>query len=128
MPSTFRPTALVVETNYLIASVIEFPLTHHGYRVLMAANAEEALALLNAYPVQVALIDFRLQHGAPEGLVAKLMARGVPFIFCTAASADEVNERFPGALVMQKPFSDDQLLATLATVSRPGVFPLAQGA
>lgn len=36
-------TALVVETNYLIASGIEAPLVAAGYEVLIATSPEEAL-------------------------------------------------------------------------------------
>jgi DNA-binding response OmpR family regulator len=114
-PSTVR-TALVVETNYLIASVIETPLLEAGYRVAIAPDIEEAFALLDSQDVHLALIDFRLQHAEPEGLVSKLKQRGIPFIFCTAASAEEVYEHFPDARVMPKPFSDADLLAAVAAL------------
>jgi CheY-like chemotaxis protein len=107
---TSRPTALVVETNYLVASVFEAPLVAAGYRVMIATNPEEAFELLDREDIRLALIDFRLQHGEPNGLVARLLRSGVPFIFCTAASADEVLEHFPDARVMAKPFSDEALL------------------
>jgi DNA-binding response OmpR family regulator len=110
------PTALVVETNYLIASVMEAPLLHAGYRVAIAAHPDEAFALLDARDIRLALIDFRLQHGEPEGLVARLRQRGIPFIFCTAASVEEVFEHFPNARVMLKPFSDEELLAAVAAL------------
>jgi DNA-binding response OmpR family regulator len=114
-----RPTALVVETNFLIASVIEAPLAAAGYRVLVAVEAAEALEILGAEQVQVALIDFRLQHIEPEGLVHALGGHNVPFIFCTAASVEEVNEHFPEARVVTKPFSDDQLVAAVAALHTP---------
>ncbi len=106
-------TALVVETNYLIASVIELPLAQASYEVLIATTPEEAFAFLDGRMVDLAVIDFRLQHGGPDGLVAKLKARGVPFIFCTAASPEEVVEHFPEARVVAKPFSDEDLLAAV---------------
>ena len=107
-------TAIVVETNFLIASVIEAPLVNVGYRVVIATDLDEALALLAAEPIHLAVIDFRLQHAEPEGLVAALRRNNVPFIFCTAASVEEVCEHFPGARVMEKPFSDDALLSAIA--------------
>ncbi|RYE49817.1 MAG: response regulator [Hyphomicrobiales bacterium] len=112
----FPRTAIVVETNFLIASVIEAPLVSAGYRVLIATEPEEAFALMDAHEVHLALIDFRLHHAEPEGLVAKLKQRGIPFIFCTAASVEEVFEHFPDARVMEKPFSDDELLAAVAAM------------
>ena len=113
----FSNTALVVETNYLIASVIELPLAQAGYDVLIATTPEEAFAFLDGRMIHLAVIDFRLQHGGPDGLVAKLEARGVPFIFCTAASPEEVVEHFPGARVVAKPFSDEQLLAAVLALT-----------
>lgn len=111
-----KPTALVVETNYLIASVIEAPLLDAGYQVVIAANPDEAFALLEAREISLALIDFRLQHAEPEGLVARLRQRSVPFVFCTAATVEEVAEHFPNARVMLKPFSDQELLAAVAAI------------
>lgn len=112
----FPCTAMVVETNFLIASVIETPLVNAGYRVLIGTDPDEAFTLLDAHDVHLAVIDFRLQHGEPEGLVARLKRRGIPFIFCTAASLEEVCEHFPNARVMLKPFSDDELLAAVAAL------------
>ncbi len=107
---------MVVETNYLIASVIEAPLLGAGYRVIIATDPDEAFALLDREAVHLALIDFRLQHAEPEGLVARLTQQGIPFIFCTAASIEEVVEHFPDARVMPKPFSDQALLAAVAAL------------
>jgi len=113
-------TAMVVETNYLIASVIEAPLLSAGYRVTIATDIDEAFALLAGQRIQLAVIDFRLQHAEPEGLVARLRQEGVPFIFCTAASVEEVFEHFPDARVMPKPFSDQDLLAAVAELVHSG--------
>jgi len=109
-------TAMVVETNYLIASVIEAPLLQSGFAVVIATSSEEALQVLAAGQVHLALIDFRVEHGGSDGLVARLQQLGVPYIFCTAASFEEVHEHFPNARVMAKPFSDDDLLAAVATM------------
>lgn len=110
------PTALVVETNYLIASAMEAPLLQAGYRVAIAAHPDETFALLDTSDIVLALIDFRLQHAEPEGLVARLRQRGIPFILCTAASVEEVFEHFPNVPVMLKPFSDEELVAAAAAV------------
>ncbi len=109
-------TAMVVETNYLIASVIEMPLLSAGYRVTIATDTDEAFALLAAGGIHLALIDFRLQHAEPAGLVNRLRENGIPFIFCTAASVEEVSEHFPHARVMPKPFSDQDLLGAVAAL------------
>ena len=110
-------TALVVESDYLIASVIEMPLAAAGYDVLIATTPQEAFAYMAGRQVHIALIDFRLQHAYPDGLVARLKARNVPYIFCTAASPDEVLEVFPVALVVPKPFRDEDLLSAVSAAT-----------
>jgi CheY-like chemotaxis protein len=114
MENSNSRTALVVESNYLVASVIEAPLAIAGYRVFIATNPAEAFAVLDTEPVELALIDFRLQHAAPEGLVAKLKTMDIPFVFCTAAAVEEVFEHFPDARIVQKPFTEEQLLAAVS--------------
>lgn len=112
-----QPTALIVETNYLIAAGIAATLAAASYHVVIATTAEEAFTHLAEGKIQIALIDFRLQHGDPEGLVAKLNAYQVPFLFCTAASPEEVLEVFPGVHVIPKPFSDEELLQAVSRVA-----------
>lgn len=109
-------TALVVETNYLVASVIEDPLRVSGFRVIVAVDEDEARVVINSQDLEVAVIDFRLAHGGPDGLVRSLEAAGVPYLFCTASSTEEVAEHFPKAAVLQKPFDDKMLLAVLQQV------------
>lgn len=110
------PTTLVVEPNFLIASVIEAPLLKAGYKVAIATDPDEAFALLDGREVRLALIDFRLGHAEPDGLVARLKQRAIPFIFYTAATTEEVCEHFPDARVISKPCSDDELLAAVASL------------
>lgn len=115
-----KVTALVVETNYLIASAIEMPLAKDGFEVVIASDDKHARETLGSRRFDIAIIDFRLQHGGPDGLVAQLEAQSIPYFFCTAASAEEVSEHFPGARVVEKPFGDDALLSLVAElVTKP---------
>lgn len=120
-------TALVVETNYLIASAIEAPLAQHGFTVVVATSDEEAYQVLASNRIQIAIIDFRLQHGGPDGLVKRLEAASIPYVFCTAASTEEVIEHFPGARVVEKPFGDDMLLLLVAELTNIPDFQNAAG-
>lgn len=107
-------TVLVVETNYLIASAIESPLAEAGFKVVVAVTDDEVVTALNNERIHVSVIDYRLQHGGPEGLVSRLHKAGIPYIFCTSASTQEVVEHFPNARVVEKPFGDDLLLSLVA--------------
>lgn len=117
---TNAPRALVVETNFLVASAIEDPLAQAGYTVVVATTVDEARAAIASYQIDVAIIDFRLQHGAADGLLARLAAAGIPYLFCTAATSAEVTENFPGARVIEKPFLDSMLIAAVSQVAAAG--------
>lgn len=114
-------TALIVETNFLIAAAIEALLADAGHTTLVATTPEEATHLLASSQIDVALIDFRLQHGDPDGLIHQLRGQNVPFVFCTAALSEEVAEVFPGARIIAKPFSDADLLAEIAALGRASI-------
>lgn len=118
-------TVLVVETNFLIASAVEGPLLREGFKVVVAMDEAEADAAIASSDIEVAIIDFRLQHGGPKDLASRLTALGIPYIFCTASSTAEVIEHFPGAHILEKPFSDDTLLASVTTALRPQAEPPA---
>src|ERR1700712_29663 len=105
-----RKLVLVVETNYLIAGSVEGPLLAAGFDVVVAVDVVQARAAIGSVKLSIAIIDFRLQHGHPDGLVAQLQTAGIPYVFCTAASTVEVVENFPDARVIEKPFGDDVLL------------------
>jgi len=111
-------TALVVETNYLIASAIEKPLIESGFKVVVALDEAQAREAILSHDIGVAIIDFRLPYAGPEGLVAQLDAARVPYIFCTGASTEEVVEHFPSARVLEKPFGDDLLLSLVSEATR----------
>lgn len=93
-----------------------------GYRVAVPIDVDEAMALLDGQNVQLAPVDFRLQHAEPDGLVARLNGYGIPLIFCTAASLEEVREHFPEVSILQRPFNDDDLLAVATLVSPQGSY------
>lgn len=111
---TSHVTALVIETNYLIASAIEVPLTDHGFKVIIAITEAEIRAAIATSQIQIAIIDFRIHHSSPGGLIAWLDAAKVPYVFCTAATTAEVVKHFPGSRIIEKPFVTDQLLSLVA--------------
>lgn len=111
---------MVLEANYLIASGLQEPLAKAGFEVAIATDPDEAFTLLEARNVHLALIDFRLQHAEPDGLVTKLKQRAIPFIFYTAATAEEVFEHFPDARVILKPCTDDDLMAAVSALVSNG--------
>lgn len=106
---------LVLDDEFLIAIELESILSAVGHQVLSAVNTGEARELLSARPVDVAVLDFRMGHGATE-LAQELYAAGLPLLFCTGSLPEEVHAVFPGAPVLAKPFSGDDLIRAVAGV------------
>ena len=104
--------ALVVDDEFLIAVELEAILTAGGYHVLSAVNVTEARHLASLRPIDVAVLDFRMGAGAVD-FARELQARGVPTLFCTGSTLDEVHAVFPATPVIAKPFSSDDLLASV---------------
>lgn len=110
--SNVRPTALVVDDEFLIAVELEATLQDAGYVVLTAVTPAEAHQIVERQKIDVAVLDFRMGSESLE-LATALRSRSVPFVFCTGALRDEVDARFPGTPMVGKPFTASELLAII---------------
>jgi two-component system cell cycle sensor histidine kinase/response regulator CckA len=63
---TGRGTILVADDNDALRSLLESILSREGYRVVEAADAEDAVRLLREEEIDAALLDVRL--GADDGV------------------------------------------------------------
>ena len=121
--SDTRPL-LVVEDDGLIRMDLVFMLEDMGYSVIEAANADQALAVLEARPVGAILTDIDMP-GSMDGLsLARLAAERWPetAIVIISGRYSPPQERLPdSARFLTKPISEDVLLSTLAGIafSRP---------
>ena len=93
---TSRGAILILEDEYLIATLIAEHVTASGYRVVgPAAAADRAQELVNEMGIDAALLDVRLTGGRRSfDLAVRLQAMRVPFAFVTAFS----QAMFPAAL------------------------------
>jgi len=118
MQANRRATLLIVEDEPLLRVLIVDILVDHGYGVLEAGNANEAIELLNAgADVQVLLTDVRMP-GALDGIeLARRVAHIRPEIKILIMSAwiypraDAVPE---GARFIAKPYLPTALLGEIA--------------
>ncbi|MBA2772002.1 MAG: response regulator [Pseudomonadota bacterium] len=109
--------AFIIEDDYLIAQSLRDMLERVGFTKFSFARSEDA-AVQGSAEQQIDLItaDVRLLPGdgvdAVEAICAK---RQIPVIFITGY-ADELKERAPGAMVVQKPIDRQELNAAVAEV------------
>jgi AmiR/NasT family two-component response regulator len=119
METKARPTILVVDDDRLVRVTIVSGLREQGYTVFEAESGEEAMVLALSQPVDLALLDIRMEGLSGIELAQQLRTHtSVPVMFLTAhGDADLVNEAIEqGALgYMVKPVDLPQLLPAIAT-------------
>ena len=102
--------AFIIEDDYLIGQSLRDMLERLGFTRFSFARSEDA-AIMGATEQQIDLItaDVRLLPGdglnAVEAICTK---RQMPVIFITGY-ADELTERAPDAIVVQKPIKSEEL-------------------
>ena len=107
--------AFIIEDDYLIAQSLRDMLEPMGFSRFSFARSEDA-AVQGSAEQQIDLItaDVRLLPGDGLNAVEVMCAkRQIPVIFITGY-ADELKERAPDAIVVQKPIDRDELKAAVA--------------
>lgn len=117
---------LVVEDEALIAMDIEAQLIAAGFEVIgPAGTIEEALACIEEMPFDAALVDANVR-GRPVGDIAgALSARGIPFAFATGYGRSALPAGFQEQRMLAKPFTSEDLVATIDMLLRPDDGPAA---
>lgn len=114
---------LVVEDDRAIAEGLRDLLSGEGYEVSVAATQDDALALLNARPFDLALLDVSLPQGNGFSVcaAARAVAPQMPVIFLTA-SDDEYSTvaglDMGAADYIAKPFRARELLSRMRAALR----------
>ena len=115
-------TILLVEDDEAVRTLVTFMLMRAGYNVLEAADPDEALAVADTFSgaIDLLLTDVVLPTMYGPKLAAALAARGhAPKTLYTTGYSSGVFSRIqverPKDLV-KKPFSPDQLLATVEAI------------
>lgn len=110
-------TVLVVEDEALVAGDIAAAIEGAGGRVVGPAyHLRDALELLAACPVDIAVLDVNLDGENVFSLADALSAKDIPFVFVTGHSTDVIPERFRGRPWLQKPYTLPSLLKSVAAV------------
>lgn len=109
--------AYIIEDDYLIAKDLQDMLEDLGFTRFSFARSEDA-AILGANDGSIDLItaDVRLLPGDGVTAVEAICAeRNLPVLFITAYR-EELEERKPDAIVLQKPIKKDELASAIRTV------------
>ncbi len=116
------PLVLVVDDEPLVREVVGRYLERDGYRVMVAADGDEALRLLGSATPELVVLDVMLPGVGGLDVLADLRRRGeVPVILLTARGeeADRVLGLELGADdYVVKPFSPRELTARVRSVLR----------
>lgn len=122
-----RPPVLVVDDDPGIRDVLAAVLSDGGYRVLVAADGDEALALADGDPPDVILLDLVMPLFDAAGFCRAYRERGgtAPVVLISAAPPDDVEAAVApcgAAAWILKPFDADELLRQVRElVARRGV-------
>jgi DNA-binding response OmpR family regulator len=112
---------LIVEDEFLVALQLEDILTDAGHTVVGIVPDRAAVQALNE-PPEVALVDLNLRDGPSGPIIAWILAEkyGTVIVYVTA-NPGQIGTPAPTAIgVVQKPFSQDAILAAVA-LARHGV-------
>ena len=108
---------LVVEDEMLILIMIEDMLADLGCKsVTSATTIDKALALIKAKVFDVALLDVNLDGNDSHPVGEALSARGVPFVYSTGNTGQNVRDGYSDRPVLRKPYKYEELAAMLASV------------
>lgn len=111
---------LVVEDEMLVAWLLEDMLVDFGCTVIgPAASVNQALAMIEANAIDVAVLDVNLNGEMSYPIADALATCSVPFVFVTGYDKDRMLNGYQAFPMLQKPFHRAELSAILARLLTP---------
>jgi DNA-binding response OmpR family regulator len=108
-----------VEDDFYLADDLRRILEDVGATVLgPAANAGNALRLIDRTPPDCTILDVNLGNGPTFETARALKARAIPFIFVTGYDAGAIPPEFADAPRLQKPSDPRKLVAAVVELRR----------
>jgi DNA-binding response OmpR family regulator len=109
---------LVVDDDDDLRAAMAFCLRRAGFAVTAVATGAEAVVAAQAQRPEAAVVDLLLPDAGGPGLAEVLREVGgleeLPVLFTTALAAQPVLAALPGADVLFKPFTRDELVDRVA--------------
>lgn len=102
--------AFIIEDDYLIAKSLQDMLEELGFKRFSFARSEDAAVMAASDPdINLITADVRLMPGDGVSAVEAICAqRDLPVLFITGYR-DQLEERKPGALILEKPIKQEEL-------------------
>ncbi len=117
-----EPAVLLVEDEPLLGELMTEALTDQGFEVHAAPDAGDALRyLLSGADVDILFTDIDLgggMDGATLAQLARQMRPKLPIVYTSGRRSPEQIAAVPGAAFLPKPYSLDDVSATLGQVMR----------
>jgi CheY-like chemotaxis protein len=111
---------LVVEDETLILMMIEVMLADLGCEsVTAAATVDKAVALIDAQVFDAAMLDMNMNGNTSHSVAEALVARGVPFIYCSGNNSRKFRDVDHVRPILKKPFRHEQLAKILTGLLNP---------
>ena len=109
--------AFIIEDDYLIGQSLQDMLERLGFTRFSFARSEDAAVLgAGGQPIDLITADVRLLPGDGLNAVQSICTtRDIPVIFITGY-ADELVDRAPDAIVVQKPIDEEELAGAVPQV------------
>lgn len=108
-------TVLILEDEALVSFMIEDIVRDLGAsEVIVCRSPGHAQAVIHQHSVHCAILDVRIGGADSFELADELANRQVPFFFATASGPEVIVERHRHRPILDKPFSDTQLLELLS--------------
>lgn len=108
-------TILVVEDDGLLAMMLEDLVRDAGAAgVIVSRDPAHALRAAVEEPLDCAILDISVWGSSTIGVADVLAERGIPFMFCSGFTANDLEERHRQRPLLAKPYSDAEFKAALA--------------
>jgi CheY-like chemotaxis protein len=115
---------LIIEDEAFVSWLLSDILTSHGCIVVgSAAKLDQALAMISDADFDFAVVDVNLNGVCSYPAADMLEARRIPFVFSTGYGRQGLEPAYQRFAVIQKPFGEQDLLAVLKDLLRPGDAP-----
>ncbi len=119
---------LIAEDEALIAMLLEELLTGLGHSVCASVNSEaNAVTAAHEYQPDIILMDVGLRGGSGIAAMATINAsRITPHVFMTGDAA-KIREQLPDAILIEKPFFENDLVSAMDRALNPCAALLSAG-